>query len=175
MSPIACNRFFRSFETGFQQPPHLCEMVTGRRAFEGEDVSQTMARVIEREPDLTRVPELDVRGFWIAVNDASLMRRCERFRDLARNRQRLVDRNRPLCDSLGERRSLNQLHDQRAHSPTRPTRLTRPIRLLKAMDRGDVRMIQRREQLRLALEARKPFGVRRESPIPPAPIAERTS
>jgi Tol biopolymer transport system component len=34
----------------------LYEMLTGRRAFEGEDVSQTMARVIEREPDLTAVP-----------------------------------------------------------------------------------------------------------------------
>jgi eukaryotic-like serine/threonine-protein kinase len=34
----------------------LYEMVTGKRAFDGEDVSQTMARVIEREPDFTPVP-----------------------------------------------------------------------------------------------------------------------
>ena len=31
-------------------------MLTGTRAFDGEDVSETLARVIEREPDWTRVP-----------------------------------------------------------------------------------------------------------------------
>ena len=30
----------------------LYEMLTGRRAFDGEDVSETLARVLEREPDL---------------------------------------------------------------------------------------------------------------------------
>ena len=34
----------------------LYEMFTGIRPFEGEDVSETIARVIEREPDLSRVP-----------------------------------------------------------------------------------------------------------------------
>ena len=34
----------------------LYEMVTGRRAFEGEGVSETLARVIEREPDWARLP-----------------------------------------------------------------------------------------------------------------------
>ena len=34
----------------------LYEMLTGRRAFDGEDVSDTLARVIEREPDWTRLP-----------------------------------------------------------------------------------------------------------------------
>ena len=34
----------------------LFEMLTGTRAFEGEDVSETLARVIEREPDWTRIP-----------------------------------------------------------------------------------------------------------------------
>jgi serine/threonine-protein kinase len=34
----------------------LYEMLTGRKAFPGEDVSETLARVIEREPDWSRLP-----------------------------------------------------------------------------------------------------------------------
>ena len=34
----------------------LYEMLTGRRAFAGEDASQTMARVIESDPDWSRLP-----------------------------------------------------------------------------------------------------------------------
>ena len=34
----------------------LYEMLTGQRAFDGEGVSETMARVIEREPDWARLP-----------------------------------------------------------------------------------------------------------------------
>ena len=49
---------------------------------------------------------LDVGGLQIAVNDALLVRRFERLGDLLRDRQRLVDRNRPLCDSIGQRRAL---------------------------------------------------------------------
>ena len=34
----------------------LYEMLTGRRAFDGDDVSDTLARVLEREPDWARLP-----------------------------------------------------------------------------------------------------------------------
>jgi serine/threonine protein kinase/Tol biopolymer transport system component len=34
----------------------LYEMLTGRQAFEGEDVTQILARLLEREPDLSRLP-----------------------------------------------------------------------------------------------------------------------
>ena len=34
----------------------LFEMLTGKRAFEGEDVGQTLARVVEREPDFGALP-----------------------------------------------------------------------------------------------------------------------
>jgi serine/threonine protein kinase len=34
----------------------LYEMLTGQRAFGGEDVTVTLARVVEREPDLTLLP-----------------------------------------------------------------------------------------------------------------------
>ena len=35
----------------------LYEMLTGRRAFEGEDISLTMSAVLQREPDWTRIPD----------------------------------------------------------------------------------------------------------------------
>ena len=34
----------------------LYEMLTGRRAFEGEDVSDTLANVLKSEPDWTALP-----------------------------------------------------------------------------------------------------------------------
>ena len=37
----------------------LYEMLTGRRAFEGETISDVLAKVIEREPDWTALPRLD--------------------------------------------------------------------------------------------------------------------
>jgi hypothetical protein len=39
----------------------------------------------------------------------------ERLRDLPRDWQRLVDRNRPPSDAIGERRSLDQLQHERLH------------------------------------------------------------
>ena len=37
----------------------LYEMLTGRRAFEGDTISDVLAKVIEREPDWTALPRLD--------------------------------------------------------------------------------------------------------------------
>jgi serine/threonine-protein kinase len=34
----------------------LCEMLTGRRMYEGETAAETLARIIEREPDLSALP-----------------------------------------------------------------------------------------------------------------------
>src|SRR5262245_18346203 len=34
----------------------LCEMLTGRRMYEGETAAETLARIIEREPDLSTLP-----------------------------------------------------------------------------------------------------------------------
>jgi serine/threonine-protein kinase len=48
----------------------LYEMLTGARAFDGDDVSETLASVLRGEPDWTRVPH-DVPPFAIA-----LMRQC---------------------------------------------------------------------------------------------------
>jgi serine/threonine protein kinase/Tol biopolymer transport system component len=48
----------------------LYEMLTGRRAFEGEDVSDTMAAVLRAEPDWTKLPA----GVPPAIS--TLLRRC---------------------------------------------------------------------------------------------------
>ena len=60
--------------------------------------------------------DLDVGGLEIAVDDALLVRGFERFGDLPRDRQCLVERDRPARDALRERRSLDQLQHERASS-----------------------------------------------------------
>jgi hypothetical protein len=55
-------------------------------------------------------------------------------------------------DDLGERDALHELHDERANA----ARLLEPVHL------RDVRMIERREDLRLPLEAREPLRVGRQ-------------
>ncbi len=86
--------------------------------------------------------DLDVRGLEVAMHDAFLVRRLERLGDLARDGERLVGRERAMREPLRERRPFDQLHHQRACAG----------RLFEPEDRGDVRMMELREKLRLALE-----------------------
>ncbi len=58
----------------------------------------------------------------------------------------------PLRDAAATVVALDELHDERGHAAD----------LFEAVDGGDVRMIQCREDLRFPLEAREPFGVARE-------------
>ena len=66
-----------------------------------------------------------------------------------RDRQRLVERQRPAGDALRQILALDQFHHQRADAAG----------LLEAVDVGDVRMVERRERLGFALEPRQPLGV----------------
>ena len=66
------------------------------------------------------------------MNDALLMGRFKRLRDLSRNGQRLVERHGSLSNPIRERRPLHQFHDQGGNA----------TRILKPVDRGDVRVIQ---------------------------------
>ena len=97
-------------------------------------------------------PHFDVRGFQIAVNDPLLMRGFERVRDLFRNGQRLIKRNRAARDALREIVALDEFHDERGGART----------FFKPVDGGDVRMIERGEHFRFALKAREPIGISRE-------------
>ena len=66
---------------------------------------------------------------------------------------RLVERERPPCEPLREILALDQLHRQEAIAAV----------LVQTVDRGDVRVVQRGQQLRLALEAGEPLGVAGEA------------
>ena len=83
------------------------------------------------------------------MDDALLVRGLERLGDLPRDRQRFVERDRPVRDPLGERRALDQLHHQRVDAAA----------VFEAVDVRDVRMVERGEHLRFALEPREPLGV----------------
>ena len=76
----------------------------------------------------------------------------ERLGDLFRDRQRLVDRYRAARDRLRQILALDEFHHERVQAG----------RFLEPIDRRDVRMIERGERLRLALEPDQPFGVRGE-------------
>jgi hypothetical protein len=47
------------------------------------------------------------------MDDALLVRGFEGFADLNRHGQRFVDRHRTLRDAIGERRSVDELQDER--------------------------------------------------------------
>jgi hypothetical protein len=76
-------------------------------------------------------------------------RGLQRVRDLPRDRERLVHRQRPGSNSLRKRFPLDELEHQRLEVAC----------LLEPVDRRDVRMVQGREDLRLALEPRQPLRV----------------
>ena len=115
------------------------------------------------------------------MDDPQLVRGFQGLGYLLRDRQCLVDWNRALSNSVGERLPLHQLHHQR----------TDAVRLFQAVDLRDVRMVQRRQCLGFTLEAGQPLGIVRNgvgedfdrdlptqvgirgaitSPMPPTPI-----
>jgi len=69
----------------------------------------------------------------------------QRIDNLVENRQDLLNRHDPVRHAFSERRTFHQLHHQGA--------------LFHAVDRGDIRMVQRRQHLRLAREARHAVGI----------------
>ena len=86
------------------------------------------------------------------MNHPRLVRGLQRLGDLLRNRQRLLQRDRPLSDPVGEGRPLDQLQHQRP----------RALGFLNAVDGGDVRVVEAGEDLRLPLEPGEPVWVSRE-------------
>ena len=87
------------------------------------------------------------------MDDALLVRRIQRVGDLPRDRQRLVDRR------AGRRSSRSA---SVGPSTSSSTSAGRPVDLLDAVDRGDVRMVERREHSRLALESREAIRIAAE-------------
>ena len=119
----------------FSVPP-----IGGFRQTEVEDLHRAVRR------------DADVRRLQIAMDDAALVRRLERRRDLlARSAMRSSTGIGAARDPLREVLALDQFHDE-----------TRDAAFGDAVDLRDVGMVQRREHLRLAREARQPLRIARE-------------
>ena len=122
------------------------------------------------------------------MDDALLVRRLERLGDLPRDCERLVDRHRPAPRRSARSSPSTSSIDEKCAVARRD--------VLEAVDGGDVRVVERGEQLRLALEAGQPLGVAANavgqhldgdvatelgvrargntSPMPPAPRGDTT-
>ena len=86
------------------------------------------------------------------MDNAFAVSRLERVSELTCDRQCLGNRNRSSRESIRERRAFDQLEDQ-----CEPA-----VNLFDAVDRGDVRVIDRGEQARFAFEARAPVTIASE-------------
>ena len=83
------------------------------------------------------------------MDDSLPVRGFERLGDLHGDGQCFIERYRAPRDTLGQILALDQFHHERG----------RGAGSLQSIDGGDVRMIQRRQDLGFALEAGQPFGV----------------
>ncbi len=90
-----------------------------------------------------------LRRLQVAVHDAALVGLLERLRDLAGDVDRLVDRQRAALQALGEILARDQLEHQERGA----------VGFLEPVDRRDVGVVERGEQLGLALEARETLRV----------------
>ncbi len=79
------------------------------------------------------------------MDDADFVRSTEAFGDLPSDGKRLVDRKRAAGNAVGQRLALDEFHHQGA--------------ILDSVDLRDVRVVERSEHLRLALEARQALRV----------------
>ncbi len=86
------------------------------------------------------------------MDDALLVRGLEAFGDLLRDRDRFVDGDRTALQPLGEVFAFDQLQRQRDDA----------VALFEPVDRGDVRMVERREHLGLAPESSDALGILRK-------------
>ena len=88
------------------------------------------------------------------MDDALLVRGFEGRRRSAARCQTSSSGIGRAASAIGQRRALDELQHERADA----------VGFLEAVDRGDVRMIQRGEHLRFPPEARQPIVVLRRSP-----------
>ena len=86
--------------------------------------------------------DLDVGGFEVAMDDAAFVRHLQRLGHLQGYRQGPVERHRTVFQQLCQILALGQLHDEQLLA----------VGFLDLVDTGDVRMIERRQNLGLTLE-----------------------
>ena len=83
------------------------------------------------------------------MDDPLLVRRLERLRNLFRDRERLIDRDRTAHNPLREILAVDELHHESRDA----------VELFEPVDASDVRMVHRREHFRFALKPREPIEV----------------
>lgn len=85
----------------------------------------------------------------IPVHDAFAMCGFDGLGDLAKERHGLFDGKRALRKTLGQRLPFDKLHDEKPRS----------VRVLETVERGDVGVVQRREELGFSVEPCEPLFV----------------
>ena len=90
-----------------------------------------------------------------SMDDALLVRGFERLGDLPRDRERLGHWHRPSLNAIRKRLAFHELENERAHG-----RGDSNVGVFDAVNRADVRMIERRQHARFAFEAGEAFGMR---------------
>ena len=93
------------------------------------------------------------------MHDAAFVRGVERVGNLPRDGARVLERKGAVDQAIGERRPLDELEHQGARVPADVGRA-----VVNAVDRADVLVIQRGEQLGLTLEAGEAIGVGARTP-----------
>jgi hypothetical protein len=83
------------------------------------------------------------------MHDARLVSCGESVGDLTRDPERLWQRNRSASDAIRQRLSVDELEHEGSDAAA----------FFEPVDRGDVRMLERGEHARLALEAGEPVGI----------------
>ena len=121
----------------------------GRAGGRIQRLGQTEVEDLDRAVGAAR----DVGRLQVAVHDALLVRGFERAANLAGHQDCFSDRQWTLGDPVLERESVDQFEDQHRVA----------LVLLQAVDRGDVGMTQRREELRLAPESFEAMRIGREA------------
>jgi hypothetical protein len=114
------------------------------------DVAEPRARQSEVEDlHVADRRDHDVRRLEIAMDQTGLVRRFEPRGDLGGDRPCFLRRDRSVAQALGEVLALDEFHHQEAD----------PVRLLEAVDRGHVRVLEAGERTRLAFEAGLAFRI----------------
>ena len=105
--------------------------------------------------DLAVGRERDISGLQVAMDDPLLVRRVERIGQLSRHGHGLAHRQGAALEAIGQRAAGDELEDQKSLR----ARSVAGWNLFEPVDCGDVRMVQRGEDLRFTLEAADAIGI----------------